>query len=81
VDSYGHCIAHNGHLVQVDHLAIGQKPKVCMEKFDTSSDWSADVLGTFDDLVDAFAQLRTKLQTLGFAGENLGKRTLLCFRA
>jgi len=67
--------------VQIDHMATGQKSKVYLEKFDPSSNWGFDVLGTFDDFVDAIAQLRTKLQTLGFAGKRLGERPLMCFFA
>ena len=54
--------------MQIDHMAAGQKSRGYLEEFDPSSYWGLDVLGTFDDLVDAVAQLRTKLQTFICAG-------------
>jgi hypothetical protein len=51
-------------MVQIDLLATWQKPKVYLEELGTPSQWRFVVLGTADDSLDAFTQLRSKLSTV-----------------
>jgi hypothetical protein len=54
-------------MVQIDLMATWQKSKVYLEELGTSSQWRFVVLGTADDVVDAFAQLRSELSTISDA--------------
>jgi len=54
-------------MVQIDPMATWQKSKVYLEELGPSSQWRLVVLGTADDAMDAFAQLRSELSTVSDA--------------
>ena len=59
-------------MVQIDPMATWQKPKVYLEELGASRQWCIVVLGTADDVVDAFAQLRSELSTVSDASQIMG---------